>query len=197
MPPVPGTTPLSNKDRKLTKTPETFSVGHDTAPGREGFAPLPSHSTNTTAHPTPTPTIPSIVAASNLAADAKPIPGFTETESSVIAETQDALRSDGFKALEKAFQTGTEAAVVINGRAVFYVPDLPPGYSGMTMTADQGFVMGPDAMASTEEATKTFLQEIYRLRSAQTASGAANSEIAAQTRSAHDFADRAHGVLKP
>ena len=197
MPPVPGTTPLSDEDRRLAGAPETFPAGRDAAPGQEGFTAPSAHIPDTTAHPAPTPAIPTVVAASNPDKDAKPIPGFTETESAAIAETEAALRSDGFKALKKAFQTGTEAAIVIDGRTIFYVPDLPPGYSGMTMTADQGFVMGPDAMASPEEAAKTFLQEIYRLRSAQNASGAAGSDIAAQTRSAHDFADRAYGVLKP
>ena len=131
----------------------------------------------------------------------KIVPGFTEAESAVIAETQAALQSENFKKLQEFARTGTEGQVTIAGRTVFYVPDLPPRYSGMTMTSpihgDEGFVIGPDALTSPMETTKTFLQEIYRLRMGQSASGISGAGVADQTQAAHAFADRAYGALMP
>lgn len=125
------------------------------------------------------------------------IPGFTAVESEVIQEVQAALRSDGFKALRQAFRSGTEAQVTVAGRTVFYVPDLPAGYSGMTMSAVEGFILGPEAMASSKEVAKTFLHETYRLRMGQSASGAGSGQVADFTQAAHAFAERAYGALTP
>ena len=115
----------------------------------------------------------------------------------VIQEVQAALQSDGFRALQQAFRSGTEAQVTVAGRTVFYVPDLPAGYSGMTMSAVEGFILGPDAMASQIEVAKTFLHEVYRLRMGQSASGARGDEVASFTQAAHAFAQRAYGALTP
>ena len=62
---------------------------------------------------------------------------------------------------------------------------------------DERFVIGPDALTSPMGTAKTFLQEIYRLRMGQSASGISGTGVADQTQAAHAFADRAYGVRMP
>lgn len=74
-----------------------------------------------------------------------------------------------------------------------YEPGLSA--SGMTMFGENGFLVGNEAFASSEELSKTVLHELYRLYTTQSVSGVYGELAAQETKAAFDFANRAYMEL--
>jgi hypothetical protein len=121
--------------------------------------------------------------------------GLAEDEARIALEGIELIRSPQFTEIENAYKQNIPLAVEFDNYVVRYEPDLPATISGMTSFDEGGSIMGPYAFSSREEACKTVLQEIYRLNTSSIAgtgyAGGADSPVAAETRAAQDFADRA------
>jgi Mrp family chromosome partitioning ATPase len=109
------------------------------------------------------------------------------------------------KVLKTAFENGTSAEVKIGGRTVIYEPELAlvnfgaeGGASAMTLTAENGFILGPKAFSSSEELGKTVLQELHRLNNSIVVKTgeATTANAASTTNAAAAFAEKAVGLLK-
>lgn len=127
---------------------------------------------------------------------ARQFPGFTASESQIIAEAQQVLSSPQFIRLQEAYRTGNPTAVKIGERVIQYEPDMPPGYSGMALFKENGFVLGRAAFKSTLELQKTVLHELHRLATTQSAGGVDARLAKQETDAAFLFAERAAGALK-
>jgi len=118
-------------------------------------------------------------------------------ERRVVREAQALILSDGFRDIQEAARDGVSHEAIIGDRPILFEPDLPPDYFGMTLSEERGFVLGPAAFASSEQLHRTVLQELYRLTTGQAGGGATPLQIAAQTRSAMKFVERAWPLLRP
>ena len=126
--------------------------------------------------------------------------GLTPTEASITNDALKILESPTFRTLVKANSAGVPAEVKINGYVVVYEPELPENTTlGMALFGENGFVLGPSALANREDTIKTILHEMYRLR---TSALSANPEaevdgelVRQESRQAYRFADKAFKVL--
>jgi hypothetical protein len=112
------------------------------------------------------------------------LPGFSRTEREVIAE----VRAICLGTLREAFEAGG-AQLELAGRTIIVEPAMPA--SGMTLFGENGFVLGREAFASTEELTKTLLHELYRLGVSQSSGGLGQQLASLETQATFCFAERA------
>lgn len=83
--------------------------------------------------------------------------------------------------------------VKIGDRVIQYEPGLPA--SGMTMFGENGFLIGKEAFASSDELGKTVLHELHRLNTSASATGVSGALATKETQAAFEFAQRAIGEL--
>jgi Domain of unknown function (DUF4157) len=114
---------------------------------------------------------------------------FSPAERGVINEAQAVVKSAAFEKIRVAHGAGKSVTVEINGVTIQYEPGLPA--SGMTMFGEEGFLIGPEAFASSSELTKTVLHELHRLRTTASANGVSAGLATEETKAAFDFAERA------
>jgi len=96
---------------------------------------------------------------------------FTQLEKSIIREANTIYSSKEFGTIEAAFKNQTTASVTINGRIINFNPETPG--SSLTMHASpfnegSGFQLGNHAFSSIDELKKTFIRELYRLKTENT-----------------------------
>ena len=121
---------------------------------------------------------------------------FSPVELGIVGEVESILSSSELVELRAAYAAGTSTEVSIAGRTVLFEPELPS--SGFTLSAENGFVIGPEAFSSEAELTKTFLHELYRLQTSQILQGVGTEVTAemqalvtAEMDAAKEFAERA------
>lgn len=167
----------------------------------EGFATVASLGAGTPTlrapipKPVPRTTLPTLAprAAAPAAGGTITIKGFSATESAVIREAKGIVFAKEFETIRAAHAAGRSATVKIGGRVIQYEPGLPA--SGMTMFGESGFIVGPEAFASSGELGRTVLHELYRLTTSQSASGVSSAMATAETSAAAAFAERAFSLL--
>jgi RHS repeat-associated protein len=121
------------------------------------------------------------------------IEGFSQVELGIINEARSILNSSQMVALQAANKAGNSVAVNIGGRLIQYEPGLQA--SGMTMFGENGFLLGREAFASSEELSKTILHELFRLSTSASSSGVSATLAASETNAAFSFAERAIKAL--
>lgn len=112
-------------------------------------------------------------------------------EEKIVQEVIFILSSQQLQTLCNCLQQGIPHTEIINDRIIQVEPQAP--FSGMTLFAENGFVLGKEAFISKEELIKTLLHEIYRLEtSAIRKTGNATQEIVTgETKAASEFVDKA------
>ena len=123
--------------------------------------------------------------------------GFSAAEKGAIKEAKSILNSKGMQTLKSGAEKGTFTEVEIGGRQILFEPGIPTSTGISAMTLENGFVLSSRAFSSTQELTKTVLQEVHRLNfSSVVKTGAASAESAAlTTKNAFEFAEKAASVL--
>jgi hypothetical protein len=122
-------------------------------------------------------------------------PGFSDAENAVISETHSIMESPEMDRLREAHANGEPAEVKIGERTIVYSPDMPPNYSGMTLSGENGFTLGPRAFSSDKELTQTVLHENYRLSESEILSegnSSTPSHVSEETDAAWEFSERAY-----
>ncbi len=132
--------------------------------------------------------------------DAEALHGFglTAPEADIAAEAANMLTCKPFNLVVVAHANGYPVEVVVSGIAVVYEPSLPQTISGMTLFAENGFVMGPAAFSSGLETVKAMLHELYRLKTSlvgRAGTAIAGPMVTVETTAAHRFADKAATAL--
>jgi hypothetical protein len=89
------------------------------------------------------------------------------TERKVVRQAAALVRSPEFQRLIDAALSGRSCEVAIMGTLIVVEHSLPPGYCGMSLFEEKGFVLGPEAFTSTEQLHRTILWELYRLKTHQ------------------------------
>ncbi|HVJ54889.1 MAG TPA: hypothetical protein VM689_20685 [Aliidongia sp.] len=119
---------------------------------------------------------------------------FSTAEIAIVSETQSILEAPEFAQLAAAHEAGDSLVVHIGGRLIQYEPNLPA--SGMSLFGENGFLLGPEAFASTSELKQTILHELYRLTFSRAAGGVSGELATQETHAAASFAARAAGLIR-
>jgi hypothetical protein len=91
--------------------------------------------------------------------------GFTAEEAAVIGEARAILAAPQMAEIAEAYANGESLVVNIGGRIILYEPGLSA--SGMTMFAENVFLIGNEAFASEGELASTVLHELFRWQRAR------------------------------
>ena len=115
-------------------------------------------------------------------------------EERIVEEAVRILKAPQFKEALKAMRGGEATELSLEDRTIILEPDAP--LSGMTLFEENGFVIGREALASTEELYKTVLHELYRLHTSVLQESGADPELVrTETEAAFSFAERAAALL--
>jgi RHS repeat-associated protein len=117
---------------------------------------------------------------------------LSKVEKGIVREASSILNSPQMETLKAAFKNGVSAEVEISGRKVIYSPDMAA--SGFTLHGE-GFVLGREAFARSQELGKTVLHELYRLETQGTGELAVDL-TRTYTNAAFDFAEKASNLFK-
>lgn len=114
---------------------------------------------------------------------------FSTAERAVIAEVKAAQAAGAFAKAKAAVAAGKEVEIVVGNRVVQVVPEF--NGSGMTLFADDTFILGKEAIASEAEFFKTLLHELYRLALQKGVQAGAAGGATGPTAAAFAFAEKA------
>lgn len=121
---------------------------------------------------------------------------FTPDEQAIIQEVRGMLADPQITKLREAYAAEKELTVHFGARYAYFDPGIPANISGFTDVDGNGFTLGKFAFSSDAELKKTFLHEMYRLRTSKVLRGQVDGPsmqeaATAETRAASGFADRA------
>ncbi|MEM8524808.1 MAG: DUF6443 domain-containing protein [Bacteroidota bacterium] len=121
--------------------------------------------------------------------------GLTKTETGIANTAKEIVDSELFKAGIEGMKNGTTSEVTINGVKVVFQADGP--FSGFTLFSENGFVVGKEALKSSDEITKTVLHETYRIStsSAKSGGGVTQNIVTQETNDVIDFVERAFEAI--
>jgi hypothetical protein len=118
---------------------------------------------------------------------------FSAEEISVINEARNIISSDKFSLLVQAGKLGRAFSVKINGRIIQFEPELRG--AGFTLFGENGFLIGSEAFASSNELKRTVLHELFRLKTSKSLNGVSAPLASSETATAQNFADKAFREL--
>ena len=118
---------------------------------------------------------------------------FSAEEIAIINEARNIVNSDKFSLLVQAGELNRALSVKINGRLIQFEPDL--NAAGFTLFGEDAFLIGREALISSNELKRTVLQELHRLKTSKSADGLSGPMAGSETRSAQSFSDRAFEEL--
>jgi len=123
------------------------------------------------------------------------ISGFSKVETDVLNQAKNILNSKEFKAGIDGMCEGQCSEALIDGIPVVFQADAP--FSGMTLFQEGGFVVGQEALKSSDEISTTVLHETFRLWTSNSKSGGVGQDlITNETSNVVDFLNRALDWLK-
>ena len=100
-------------------------------------------------------------------------------EQAIVDEVRRLIVSPEMAQIRRAYNERVSLMTRSGGRLIQYEPGLPA--SAMTLFGENGFVLGPEALASEGELIQTCLHELYRLATSQLGSGGAASSHLAES----------------
>ena len=117
---------------------------------------------------------------------------LSKAERGIVKEAGAILNSPQMVTLKTAFEKGISAEVKVGGRTVIYNPEMAA--SGFTLHGE-GFLLGREAFASSQELGKTVLHELYRLGTQGTGELAVDL-TRTYTNAAFEFAEKAINLFR-
>lgn len=128
---------------------------------------------------------------------ARALPGLTKVETGITQSAKKIMRAHDFKKGLAAMEAGENSEVIIDGIKVVFQSDGP--FSGFTLFGENGFVIGKEALKSSDEIAKTVLHECYRLATSTTRSdtGVSQGLLTQETENVVNFVERAFKTIRP
>ncbi|TXB58097.1 RHS repeat-associated core domain-containing protein [Phaeodactylibacter luteus] len=132
---------------------------------------------------------------SKLMTASKALPGLSKAETGIANTAKGIMDSKAFKAGIEGMKNGTNSEITVNGVKVVFQADGP--FSGFTLFGENGFVVGREALQSSDEIAKTVLHETYRISTSTAKSGGGVSQgmVTKETNDVMKFVERAFNAI--
>lgn len=119
------------------------------------------------------------------------LPGLSRAETGIAQTANNIYHSNAFAAGIKEMKAGSNSEIIINGIKIVFQADAP--FSGFTLFGENGFVIGKEALRSSDELLKTVLHECYRLATSSVKSkiSIGQTTITQETQNVVNFVERA------